>query len=505
MLAFKETQVPLEIFFTFPVLDADGQRRVLVRWCANTKLQRHIESLVRQNPQLNEATLARTFMDAIQQSPPLDMAKNHLVAFLASFSYRCAARIQSELEQLNHLPSDAYGFLQDLFQSAFEIALFPIAFFQNFESEKTQEVFWYFSLKGYTRRKMEGLLRDKVRSIEGLQTYGRTDLGLAARSSEKRVTSALRALGEPESKIVQLVLVWKCFQEARTAKVLQIDSPQPQQFEAIALRYNGLKSQSAFPELPDLEGITAEKWLKTIGAAIRRYCDRPVESLDKEIYQGSGMTWGELMVDESSNSDTSTLSRVEIQPDLLNLKQLLTDTLQSLGLDLKRIFLLKYGLNLTQTQIGAALKKHQSSISRTQRNFEETLLQQFAERFDAKALNVPSGLGIDPDIFLALRDYLNEYWEDYYAEMMHQFFRESIHALEPQLQEDFRLNYRDLSNANPVQPQDLETQSVLQAQRVLLESISLRIQDYGQLALEAQSNIQKRLSEMITQWLLTSA
>jgi hypothetical protein len=504
MLAFKETQVPLDIFFTFPVLDTDDQRRVLVRWCANAKLQRHIEALAQQNPQFNEATLAKTFMDAIQQSPPVDMAKNHLVAFLASFSYRCAARIQFELEQLNHVPSDAYGFLQDLFQSAFEIALFPIAFFQNFESEKTQEVFWYFSLKGYTRRKMEGLLRDKVRSIEGLQTYGRTDLGLAARSSEKRVTSALRALGEPESKIVQLVLAWKCFQEARTAKVLQIDSPQPQQFEAIAIRYNGLKAQSSFSTMPDLAGITAEKWLKTIGAAIRRYCDRSVESLDIQVYQG-GMTWGELMVDESSNSDTSTLSKVEIQPDLRNLKQLLTDTLQFLGLDLKRIFLLKYGLNLTQTQIGAALKKHQSSISRTQRNFEESLLQQFTERFDAKALNVPSGLGIDPDIFLALRDYLNQYWEDYYAEMMHQFFRESTHALEPQLQDGLRLAYRDLSNSNTVQPHDLETRSVLQAQRVLLESISLRIQDYGQLAPEAQSAIQKRLNEMITQWLLTSA
>jgi hypothetical protein len=504
MLAFKETQVPLDIFFTFPVLDTDDQRRVLVRWCANAKLQRHIEALMQQNPQFNEATLAKTFMDAIQQSPPVDMAKNHLVSFLASFSYRCAARIQSELEQLNHVPSDAYGFLQDLFQSAFEIALFPIAFFQNFESEKTQEVFWYFSLKGYTRRKMEGLLRDKVRSIEGLQTYGRTDLGLAARSSEKRVTSALRALGEPESKIVQLVLVWKCFQEVRTAKGLQIDSPQPPQFEAIAIRYNGLKAQSSFSAMPDLAGITAEKWLKTIGAAIRRYCDRPVESLDIQVYQG-GMTWGELMVDESSNSDTSTLSKAEIQPELRNLRQLLTDTLQSLGLDLKRIFLLKYGLNLTQTQIGAALKKHQSSISRTQRNFEETLLQQFMERFDAKALNVPSELGIDPDIFLALRDYLNQYWEDYYAEMMHQFFRESIHALEPQLQDDLWLAYRDLSNANTDQPQDLKTQSVLQAQRVLLESISLRIQDYGQLAPEAQSAIQKRLNEMITQWLLTSA
>jgi PAS domain-containing protein len=257
--------------------------------------------------------------------------------------------------------------------------------------------------------------------------------------------------------------------------------------------------------MPDLAGITAEKWLKTIGAAIRRYCDRPVESLDIQIYQESGITWGELMVDESSSSDTSTLSKVEIQPDLRNLKQLLTGTLQSLELDLKRIFLLKYGLNLTQTQIGAALKKHQSSISRTQRNFEEILLQQFMERFDAKALNVPSGLGIDPDIFLALRDYLNQYWEDYYAEMMHQFFRESIHALEPQLQDDLRLVYRDLSNANTVQTHDLETRSVLQAQQGLSEGIAIRIQDYGQLALEAQSAIQKRLKEMITQWLLTSA
>ncbi len=477
----------LDIFFTFPVLDADDQRRVLVRWCVNARLQRHIEALVQQNPQFNEAMLAKTFMDAIQQSPPLDIAQSHLVAFLASFSYRCADRIKYELEQLNHLPSDTNAFLQDLFQSAFEIALSPVAFFKNFEVKRSQDVFWYFSLKGYTRRKMEGLLRDKVRSIEGLTTYGRTDLGLAARSSEKRVIAALRALGEPESKIAQFVLAWKCFQEARAAKILQVDSPQPHQFEAIAHRYNYLKSKQPLPATPDAEGTSIEQWLKTTGAAIRRYCDRPIESLDVLVYKESGnATWGELMADDSTLSDANTLSRVEIQPDLCNLKRLLDEALQKLDLELKRIFLFKYGLNLTQTQIGAELKKHQSSISRNHRNFEESLLQRFIEIF-----NTQSATNINPETLLVFRDYLNEYWQNYYAEMMRHFFQESIRALSTPFQESLRLTHPP------------KTQPTLQAQLYLLEDITLRVQDYSQYVLEPQSTVRQKLSEMIEQWLQT--
>jgi hypothetical protein len=486
-LAFKETQVPLDIFFTFPVLETSEQRRVLVRWCVNKRLQRHIESLVQQNPQFNEATLAKTFMDAIQQSPPLNIAQNHLVAFLASFSYRCADRIKCELEQLNHLPSDTDAFLQDLFQSAFEIALSPVTFFKNFEVERSQDVFWYFSLKGYTRRKMEGLLRDKVRSIEGLTTYGRTDLGLAARSSEKRVIAALRARGEPESKILQFTLAWKCFQEARAAKIFQVDSPQPQQFQAIAHRYNHLKSKQPLPATPNVDGPTLEQWLKTIGAAIRRYCDHPIESLDILVYKESGnATWSELMADDSTFSDASALSSVEIQSDLCDLKQVLDEALQTIDLELKRIFLFKYGLNLTQIQIGAELKKHQSSISRNHRNFEESLLKQLAKTF-----NTHSATGVNPETLLALRDYLNEYWQNYYAEMMRHFFQESIRALNTPFQDSLRL------------PHNPKTQPTFQAQIYLLEKVALQVQNYGQCVLEPQSTAWQKLSEMIEQWLQT--
>jgi hypothetical protein len=460
--------VPLDIFFTFPVLDADEQRRVFVRWCANVRLKYHIETLVQQNPQLNEAVLARTFVDAIQQSPPLDIAQNHLVAFLANFSYRSAARIKYELEQLHYLSSDTYGFIQDLFQTAFEIALDPLEFFKNFEVERSQEVFWYFSLKGYTRRKMEGLLRDKVRTIEGLTTYGRTDLGLAARSSEKRVTAALHALGEAESKIVSFVLAWKCFQEARTAKIIQVESPQPEQFQAIAHRYNHLKSNLPDSVTTDIEGPTIELWLKNIGAAVRRYCDHPVESLDAWASKVAGDTpWGDLIVDDFTVSAPNTLSSLEIQTDLYNLKQLLENALQILDVELKQIFLLKYGLTLTQTQIGSDLKKHQSSISRMHRNYEESLLKQFTKAFNPQSPN------LDHDTMLALRDYLNEYWQSYYAELIRHFCQESSHGIKTSLQ--------------------------------LLEGLMLRAQDYGQFRIEPQSAARQKLSAITEQWLQTAS
>jgi hypothetical protein len=471
-LAFKETQVPLDIFFTFPVLETSEQRRVLVRWCANVRLKGNIEALVQQNPQTNEAELARTFIDAIHQFPPVDIARSHLVAFLANFSYRSAARIKYELEQLNYLSSDIYGFLQDLFQAAFEIALDPLDFFKNFKVEKSQAAFWYFSLKGYTRRKMEGLLRDKVRTIEGFTTYGRTDLGLAARSSEKRVISALRALGEPEPKIMSFVLAWKCFQDARTAKVIQVESPQPEQFQAIAQRYNYLKAKNPEPLHPDLDGATLEQWLKTIGAAVRRYCDRPVESLDVLAYKfGGETTQGELLVDKGTIAEVNTLSSPEIQTELAALKQLIETTLQSSDSELRRIFLFKYGLHLSQMQIGVELRKDQSSVSRTQKKFEEGLVKQFSQAFNPQTPN------IDYASLLALRDYLNEYWQNYYAELMRHFFQQV----------------------------SIPSQASSQAQRQILEAMTLRVQDYGQCTLEPQSPAQQKLSEMVTQWIQTKS
>jgi hypothetical protein len=499
--------VPLDIFFTLPVLETSEQRRVLVRWRANVRLKGNIEALVQQNPQINEADLAKIFIDASQQFPPVEIARSHLVAFLSNFSYGSAARIKYELEQLNYLSADIYGFLQDLFQTAFEVALDPLDFFKNFKVEKSQAVFWYFSLKGYTRRKMEGLLRDKVRTIEGFTTYGRTNLGLAARSSEKRVISALRALGEPESKILSFVLAWKCFQEARTAKVIQVDLPQPEQFQAIAQRYNYLKSKYPEPLHPDLDGPTLEQWLKTIGVAVRRYCDRPVESLDVLAYKfGGETTQGELLADEGTVLEINTLSSSEIQTELGALKQLIKTALQASDSELRQIFLFKYGLHLSQMQIGAELKKHQSSVSRTQQKFEESLIKQFSQTFN------PQSSSIDRASLLALRDYLNEYWQNYYAELMHHFFQESYRVLKGQFEKSNALPLNDSTVNAPQSPPilwDLGSEydvSVLsqassQSQLQLLEDITCRFQDYGQFTLEPQSPAQRKLNEMVTQWI----
>jgi RNA polymerase sigma factor (sigma-70 family) len=469
--------VPLDIFFTFPVLETNEQRVVLVRWCVNVRLKGNIEALVQQNPQTNEAELVRNFIDAIQQFPPVDIARSHLVAFLSNFSYRSAARIKYELEQLNYLSSDIYGFLQDLFQTAFEVALDPLDFFKNFKVEKSQAVFWYFSLKGYTRRKMEGLLRDKVRTIEGFTTYGRTDLGLAARSSEKRVISALRALGEPKPKIMSFVLAWKCFQEARTAKVIQVDSSKPEHFQAIAQRYNYLKSKYPEPLHPSLDGPTLEQWLKTIGAAVRRYCDRPVQSLDVLAYKSGGeTTQGGLLVDEGTVSEINTLSSPEIQTELGALKQLIETVLQESDSEIRQIFLFKYGLQLSQMQIGAELKKHQSSVSRTQQKFEEGLIKKFSQTFNPRASS------IDHETLLALRDYLNEYWQNYYADLIHHFFQQSSRTLRAQ---------REIS------------QTLSQSQLRLLEDLTLRVEDYGQFTLTLECAARQKLSKMVEQWLHT--
>ncbi len=469
--------MPLDIFFTFPVLDADDQRRVLVRWSANARLQHHIEDLVQRNPKFNEATLAKVFLEAIRQSPPSTIAKNHLVAFLASFSYRSAARIKSELEQLNHLPSDTHTFLQDLFQSAFEVALNPMEFFKNFEAERSQDIFWYFSLKGYTRRKLEGLLRDKVRSIEGLTTYGRTDLGLAARSSEKRVIVALRTMGEPESKIVQFVLVWKCFQEARNAKILQVDLPQPQQFEAIAHRYNLLKSKPSAPVLPDADGPTIEQWLKTIGAAIRRYCDRRLESLDTIFNPNSETSsiWNEEIADSSTLSEGLTLTTTEIQSEIYALTQFLSEEIQLLESDQKYILLLKYGLKFNQTQAAAQLNKDQSFISRNHARIQTHLLNKINQWS-----KIQKNIDLSDQVLIEIKEYLIDYLDFYYIQQINHWIENAFKGLNQKSQD-------------------------LSSHHILTTEVKTQIEKHIQRQFPPQKEISEKIACLIQDWLKSSS
>jgi hypothetical protein len=476
-----------ELFFAFPLLEEDGQGYLVLRWQFDSQLQRHLAAWKQSSPELNEVTIAKKLLLRLPQSPPDELVKRHLIAFLSRFAARATQKLQLDLRRFNALQSDVRAFVQDLFQTAFELALNPVEFFKNFEHNRTHDEFWYFSLKGYISRKMEGQLRDHIRMSEGLTNYGRADLGLAARSSEKRVVEALRYIGESEAEIARLILCWKSFQDARTAKLIQVENPKPEQYRAIAQRYNALRLKRPIPDSqnPTIDEQTAQQWLKTIGAAIRRYCDRRVESLDTifNLNSETPTIRSEGIADNSTLSEGLDLTKTEIQSESHALTQFLNEKIQALESHQKYILLLKHGLNFNQTQVATELNKDQPFVSRNQTKIQTQLLKQINQWSKTQ-----QGIDLSDRILMEMKAYLIDYLDLYYPQQLQHWIQNAFNRLSQSTQSILRLSATSPLN-ELVLAQDFMT------------GVEIQIEAHIQRKLPKQGDISEKITYLIQDWL----
>jgi hypothetical protein len=450
----------------------------------------------------------RLLLQLHQQVPEDKITQRHLAAFTARFTTSVVYKVKQELEQLNRLTDDAHTFFKDLFQLALEPTLNPTEFYENFEVDRTEGPYWFPSLKSYIRRRLEGLLCDKIRTMPGFRTYRRTDLGLATRASTKQTTRALEFQGFKDPQLAQYLLLWKCWQDLRPAPGEAAPS-QTEQFIAVAQRYNQLRGQlhSAADSNPALNAPTAEKWLKQIGGAIRRYVDRPITSLDISL---------------TSEADEQSPSRLDQLVDPLNLpegEQLAPDLIQAEtqaikvfldnlchGLDPEgdRIPLLIHGLSLVQARIGIELDKSQTTIGRQYRR----ILTQFVTQLANWAL-VRQGLTLDSETLSAMKALLIEQFDDHYTALMDRYFSQHFSPLQEPEQELLRLFYLCAEEIPQIAqtlniPDEQLRATLLATTQQLQNQVQAEIEQRLQLSFKPQGPVQERLVPLTETWLQTA-
>ncbi|MBW4549540.1 MAG: hypothetical protein KME35_00200 [Aphanocapsa sp. GSE-SYN-MK-11-07L] len=507
--------IPFESLYTLPFLDGERES-ISIRWIPDPKLRHHIRLIQVQTPELIEADLVRVFLTNLKQNPQEPTTKGHLVAFLSRFSHHSAHKVMFELEQLKRIPSDAQGFRQDLFQITLEAALDPGLFFKSFDTERSQDAFWYPSLRQYIRRRMEGILCDKIRGMEGMTTYKRSDLGLASRSSRRKVTDALEFIGITEPQLAQYILVWNCFQEVRTSHPDQTDtqaeaaSPAADQFQGIADRYNRLRAKlpQAVEGHPIVDGPLVEKWLKQIGAAVRCYLDRGTKSLDAPINLNAGNPNAETstssldqLFDPTTAPEWGTLAVSEMQAELQSIQKFLDDLLEKLQPEGERIPLLMHGLKLAQAQIGIELEKNQSTIGRNYQKLLAQLLKQLGAWVKAQ-----QKIDLDSETLSAMKNHLEEQIEAYYAGLIDHFFADKFNALADQDPQLLRLNDACAANPEPISsqlklPHDQGMELLVKTKQSLQESVAARIEDRLHQALKPQGPARQALIGLSEAWL----
>jgi hypothetical protein len=491
-----------ECFFKFPSLTEDVRGHALVRWIPNSRLQHHIDYILKQKPQLNEATFVTLLLQNLQQNPDNQLAREHLTAFLARASYHAALKMRdAAINTPNGMSLDPDVWFQDLFQIALEAALKPTVFFKNFKFESSDSL-CYPRLKKYIRIKMEGIICDRIRVMEGMKTFKYSDLGLASEATKKRVVDALRSSGINEPLLSQYVLAWQCFQEVKNAKNINVASPQPEQIDKIAVRYNQLCSKlPSSAHNQTVNSTTIAQWLQQIGKAIRDYIDGSRNSLDEPLSETSTLT--EQLADEKTFLEWDILAIHEIQEAVAALKSFLTSQLQSLEAKGHRIPMLMHGLELSQDKIGIEMEVNQSTVGRQYKKLLGKFLQQLGV-WTKDYLNIE----IYSETVDTLKSYMEEHFKDYYPLLIKKNFQDFFQTFSLPTQELLWLYY--VLNWSPTEiakklknPEDEVGDKLINVKQTLQNGVAECIQQYIDMVLKPQGLARGKLVTLTEEWLKT--
>lgn len=435
-----------KIFYTLPQLD-DRQGRPVVYWVTDPRLYSHLEAILRKAPLVTEAILAQRLLSALQQNTENDLVKGHLVAFLSQECLNVAKKVKNDLNRHTRISNAPDNSLEDLLQIALESVLNPLAFLKDFKPNKAQKVFWYSALKKYIYCKLQGILIDHIRGLEGMKTFKRTDLGLAIRATQKRVIDALEYCGQKHPQLSRYVLAWKCLKEVKDAGRINISSPQPRQFQEITDRYNQLRDQLPLTteQNPAINGAVMEEWLNQIGKAIRSYIDQRVESLNVPSAGEDSSTLIEKLTDESTVNDPGIQERREQAKTIkIFITNQLTNTLEALDNLQQQIPFFKHGLQLVQVQISSELDIAQPTVGRRYKNFKkllDELLLEIAQGEWRSQLETEKPIELSSESLEILKKELLQQVDDYYTDFIYPNFRIALGNLSVQNRNVLQYNY----------------------------------------------------------------
>ncbi|BAY65736.1 putative group 3/4 sigma-70 RNA polymerase sigma factor [Calothrix brevissima NIES-22] len=429
-------------FFTFPLLKEDAKGQKYIFWQVDQQLQQYIHSLVNQKPNISKPELVRIILHNFQNDPKKKLNRRVWSAFLSRFSYKAAWEIRTNIVKISaRVDLDRDTLFHELLQISLTSALAPEKCLDNLwkypEYENLELHIWYYKFAKYVNKRMTGFLCDKLREIEGLRTFQRSDLGLAARVTKTRVVTVLQRLGLNEVTILHYTLVWQCFQEAKDGGLINFSSPQPQAFDAICSRYQQFSCQlpQLLPEPQTVDGTVIQQWLQEIGKAIRNYIDFAQVSLDEPISQDAEtLTRLDLVPDENSIIQGNDSLRYEIREYLHQLREQISYQIDRLQPEAQRIPLFLHGLNLSQEKIGVEIGANQSTVGR---RYKKTLWELLSHlgTWAKEYLKID----LSSEKLNDLKTYLQEYLDGFYYSLMHNFLNNSLQALASPLREIMRL------------------------------------------------------------------
>jgi hypothetical protein len=473
--------MPLECFYTLP--DRIEEHRIIWRIEPRLRdrvngLRQQIDPLAEFNEEILEAKIARYLFEKLQQHPEHELLRTHWIAFLVR-------RCETVALQLAHF---CPGCFRDIVLMGAAVVIHPVIFFEKFDSQRSRIEHWYPTLKSFSDTKIKHILIPKLRDLTGLNTLGQSNLGLAARSSRKRVIEALQHSGYGQAELSQYLLVWQCFQEVRNSSNFGVKEFQSKHFQEIANLYCKLSENLALPEAhkQDINGERIETWLKNIGASIRQFLDPPLDSLYTPL-------------PSQSDEGISLLENISAQPrvdDEMNqtvaaLREFISHQLEGLKeTQEKQMLFIRYGLELKQGQIGKELSgQAQYQICRLLQRLNNRILTQIWNWVKQHLELEPSSEGLNEIEAVLCR---------YYSDQLDGFFEKTIQVLGRQSLEVLKLFYivklKPSEIGNKIHKPEAEVKELLEAMRQwLFSSMTEQIQAEIQLQFQPQGAAQKRI------------
>ncbi|MFB2892342.1 hypothetical protein ACE1CI_05285 [Aerosakkonemataceae cyanobacterium BLCC-F50] len=468
--------MPLDCFYRLP--HSLEENRII--WRIDPRLKRSIDSLCQDlNERTSETRVALNLFEQLQRYPEDKLCRNHWIAFLQR---RCEKVVR---QILSFFPVGYRAtYFQDLFSIGSELVSNPVNFFERFDERRFEVTYFYPTLKSFSERRIKNSLIPPLRRMSGLETLGRSNLGLVARSSRKQVTEALQSLGYNQTNLSQYLLIWQCFQEVRASLNLRVDRFETEQFQEIANRYSEIHQENLRQNINARE---VQDCLENIGIAIRRLLDPPISSLDSYTYWSTDEN-----ISFIDNLPSQQRCDEEMEQTLASFKEFVAQILQGLEqVAEKQTLFLRYGLELKQGQIGRQLGNlPQCNISRCLQRSHKHILLQIRDW-------VRQNLQIEPS--LESSNEIEAVLCEYYSEQIDRFFDKAIRFLGNQSRDLLRLFYivnlplQEISNLMQKSEQEV-TELLAAIKQWLFDSITDSIQREIKLELPLESRATAQIS-----------
>jgi hypothetical protein len=380
----------LKTFCEFPSI---GESQDYLTWHRDPRLARYLKGL----EDRSLAQIADVLVNRICSTPTDRLACACVTALLAHilFSTSGKARIRSQIFNPLQYHSTQIE-LADIYQIALDIISQPVHFLANFQPDP---VSWYGSLVRYSNYRCDRLLIDRLRSLPEMSGFKRTNLGLIARSTPRKMKTALSRQGDRDLQLERLLCLHQCLVEVIAAGNFDTRNPQPVHYDNLLARYI---EQCERVDLAIDDRATLIQLVEYMGTAIRNYLQPQPDTLDRSL----------------SNSDSRSL--IDTIPDCFDRHQRLESQIlkqdaialsNKLAIDSDRLLMFFYGLELTQVEVGVELDCDPATAKRRRDRCMKQLVKDLhANIFENEQLSI--------ELLDSIIDRLKLIYEDIYAELL---------------------------------------------------------------------------------------